>query len=163
LMNPDSFDKGVSPIIAAIVLMAIVVSVASIVGPWFIEFVGERTERTGEIGEREIGCMYADLYIRNVHVEENEHEVNLTMEIENTGDGELSDFWTEVTHEDATISHMRPENYDQVLREGSRRTFVAGFNATEKGNASKITFYSEYCPGEARDELEEIYFEYTTT
>lgn len=51
--------KGISPLIAAVILIAFVIAIAAIAGPFLTDFFGERTEEVGEAGEDAIDCAVA--------------------------------------------------------------------------------------------------------
>ncbi|MFP4116171.1 MAG: archaellin/type IV pilin N-terminal domain-containing protein [Candidatus Aenigmatarchaeota archaeon] len=149
-MKFDVSEKGISPLIAAVILIAFVIAVANFVGPWFLDYVEGRTE---EVTERDdIDCAYAGLYIRGVQT-----NGNLTVEVENIKDTEISNFQTETTHVNGSISHQRPEGYNKTLRSGARRTFTVD-PAWSLDNVTKIRFYSEDCPSDATDEMDSSYF-----
>lgn len=48
--------KGVSPIIATVILISIVVVIAAIVGPWAYQLAGRATNQTGTQIDRELLC-----------------------------------------------------------------------------------------------------------
>jgi len=148
--------KGISPMLASIILIAFVISVASIIGPWLVDFIGESTEDATERGEKDIECTYAGLHVRGVTEEQNEN-TTLSAEVENVGDIDLSDFWVELTYEDASIESMRPEGYEEELVKGSRRVFSVDIDTT--GDVEKLRVFSADCPTEASDEIKGIHFD----
>jgi len=158
-MNHIHSNKGISPLIAAIILIAFVIAVGNVVGPWFMDFIEERTDQVTEKGREDVKCGYAGLHLNKVTRNQTSDNVTLTSEVENTENVELTNFRIELTHEDGTISNIEPENSNQTLKAGSRRTFSVEVNTTSEGNVKNLRIYSSDCPNNAEGEMESVYFE----
>ena len=55
--------KGISPLIAAVMLIAFTISIASIAGPWFSELIGGIQEDTSDNTQEVLDTTQADLEI----------------------------------------------------------------------------------------------------
>jgi flagellin-like protein len=60
--------KGVSPLIAAVMLIAFVVTVSMVVMGWFSTFVRGVTQNVSESGQEAVGCATAAIELDHVYV-----------------------------------------------------------------------------------------------
>ncbi|MEM5868696.1 MAG: archaellin/type IV pilin N-terminal domain-containing protein [Candidatus Aenigmatarchaeota archaeon] len=60
--------KGLSPLIASVLLIAFTVSVAMIIMTWFSSFARGTTESIGATGETAVGCSSAGINIEHVYI-----------------------------------------------------------------------------------------------
>ena len=60
--------KGVSPLIAAVLLIAFVVTVAMVVMGWFSSFVRTVTQNVSQSGQEAVGCATAAIELDHVYV-----------------------------------------------------------------------------------------------
>lgn len=79
-------DKGISPLIAAVFLIALVIAIASMAGPFLTDFFRERTEDVEETGESTVDCIRADFDFDRDDIE-----------YETDDDGEISSDYINVT------------------------------------------------------------------
>ncbi|MDY6776593.1 MAG: archaellin/type IV pilin N-terminal domain-containing protein [Candidatus Nanohaloarchaea archaeon] len=87
-MAGSSTRKGVSPLIAAVLLIAFTMAVAAIVTSWVTTFTQERTEQLGNRSEEMIQCSYAGI---NIYEATFDSQNNVTdVSIENTGTVDLA-------------------------------------------------------------------------
>ncbi len=114
--------KGISPLLGALVLVGIVIAVTAIVGPEILDFVEGRTGEATEESIDRIICDRADMSIRNVQCNQYNGGHNLSIEVENTGHQELTDFKIEA-HQDLTVHTYSPSGGDEILQPGSTRLF----------------------------------------
>ncbi|MCJ7478598.1 MAG: hypothetical protein MUP63_00275 [Candidatus Nanohaloarchaeota archaeon QJJ-7] len=78
-----SFRKGVSPLIAAVLLIAFTMAVAAILTSWFTTFTEDQSQQLSNQSEQMIQCSYAGIDISNVAYDS---ENSLTeFSIDNTG------------------------------------------------------------------------------
>lgn len=140
-----SGKRGISPLIAAIVLVSIVVVLGNLIGGWFLDFAGEKTEGAIGMGEDEVDCAYASLKIIQVR----SNSENITVDVENTGDVDLSHFRAELLNENSTPENLVPVGSERVLVPGSLMVF---FLEPEDGteDINEIEFYSKNCTEETR-------------
>lgn len=137
--------KGTSPLIAAVVLVAIVIVLGNIVGSWFMDFAGETTEGMSEMGGEEVDCAYAGLRI----VEVDTGTDNITLDVENTGDINLSYFRAQLLKENDTSENLVPKGSERVLEPGNLMVFLLGPEGGTEG-VNEIEFYSKNCTERSR-------------
>ncbi len=143
--------KGISPLIATILLIAFVIAVGGILSGWLVSFSKERTEEIRQKGEEDIRCSYANLRISDA--DWNESGTKLSFIVENTDSEDLSDFRVVVIYANNTASTLRVAP-STTLAPGDVEVF---YNETHVGNCSEISrviFYSGTCPTDARDEIQ---------
>lgn len=134
-----SMSKGMSPLLGALLLVAIVVAVTAIVGPAILDFA---EEQTGEATERSIeraDCTRAGTSIKNVTCDGTELEI----EVMNTGYQELTGFRFQVLHEGSYHTYTFHGSEEILPPDGSRRFVNDSFvhDGAEEGR-----FFSETCP-----------------
>lgn len=141
-----SIDKGISPLIAAVLLIAFVIGVGALIGNFFIDFAGEHTEDAIERGGDDINCMYSDLELRSSCFIEEEGE-EIVFEMENSGTVDLSDFMIRV-HHGLQVDVVNVTNSNITLEEGRANYFMSeGLeDTTEVDDIDSIDFFSEWCP-----------------
>jgi flagellin-like protein len=81
--------KGISPLIAAVLLIAFTMAVAAILTAWVTTFTQETTSEVGESGSEQIACSFAGLSIYDAVYTVDDDA--LTVAIANTGTRDLSD------------------------------------------------------------------------
>jgi len=90
--------KGVSPLIATVLLVAITVVVGGIVAAWFSSFTKTTTEIVGESGEQQLICMNAGILLRNLRYVDS----NLVGEIQNSGSVTLGNLKLQILYQNLT-------------------------------------------------------------
>ncbi len=75
--------KGVSPLIAAVLLIAFTMAVAAILTAWVTTFTQEQTETVGEQSEQVIECSYATLSVFDATWDNDSEQMQVT--VANTG------------------------------------------------------------------------------
>jgi flagellin-like protein len=53
--------RGISPLIAAVILIAFVIAIANLAGPWIQEFITGKTSEVEEKSDRSVECIYAQI------------------------------------------------------------------------------------------------------
>lgn len=81
--------KGISPLIAAVLLIAFTMAVAAILTAWVTTFTQETTSEVGQSGSEQIACSFAGLSIYDAVY--NDGDDSLTVAVANTGTRDLSD------------------------------------------------------------------------
>jgi len=99
--------KGISPLIASVLLIALVIGVAGIYSGWFSDFIKTITSMIGSHEGIRITCTYGDISLRNLIY--NTTSKNLTGEVENTdiiplGNIDLEIFYDNATKEDKDLN-----------------------------------------------------------
>jgi len=144
-------SKGISPLIAVVLLIAFVIAVGSILSGWFVSFTKERVEEAKEKGEEDITCSYANLYITDAHWNNTLGKLSLT--IENTGSEDLSDFRMVVIYNNNTVDTLEvlPKT---TLTPGDIEIFYNQTNVGPCSDIDTVIFKSNTCPVDAKDEIE---------
>ncbi len=60
--------KGISPLIAGVILVAITVSMGAVLGGWFSTFTRETTSKVGATSARALDCASSHLNIEDVYI-----------------------------------------------------------------------------------------------
>lgn len=143
-------EKGISPIIAAVFLIAFVLATAGILSEWFMGFSRQQAKEAVSKGKEEVACSYSGLEIRKARY--NNTTGRVTLHVENTGAEKLSNFKTAVIYRNGTASGHKMDKYNTTLKEGAIKVFQN--QGSISGNIDKLSIYSEDCPSESRVWLE---------
>lgn len=133
--------KGISPLIAAIVLLAFTIVIASIGSKFFIGFSKERKIETEQKGEKTMDCSEVLIEIDSDSITDNTPN-NVSLILENNGEVSLGSLIittfnnTAVVNGNATPSSISSASVERI------RT-----NKTVGGGLNKISVSSRDCPG----------------
>lgn len=151
-------NKGISPLIAAVLLIAFVMATAGIVSNWFVTFSKEQSRKTTTKGEKEIKCSYAALEIRKAVYNNTNQKKEITLEVENTGSEALSDFRIQAMYKNNSVSNpIQPTDYNTTLDVGGITIFKD--SGTVNSNLKKVSIYSKECATTSRTWLACKYIE----
>ena len=133
--------KGISPLIAAVLLIAFTMAVAGILTAWVTTFTQDTADQVGEDGEQTVSCSFGGLSIYEaVHDEDLVVSVANTGTVDFTNDGD-TDYGIQVA------AFMEDGNTEQVgiptIESGSVET--ATFDDFEEGIDS-VRATSTECP-----------------
>ncbi|MFP4116416.1 MAG: archaellin/type IV pilin N-terminal domain-containing protein [Candidatus Aenigmatarchaeota archaeon] len=142
--------KGLSPLVGALVLVAIVVAVTAMVAPDILDFVEEQTDKSTEESIEKIDCTRAGIHLRNVSCSENGGTYEIGIEVRNTGYQDLTDFRLEVV-EGGQYYKYNLSGSDEILRADDIRTFVN--SSFQHPEAEGGRFISGTCPTTASREI----------
>lgn len=142
-------EKGISPFLAAVLLIALVMAIGIFIGPTILQFARETAEVTTETSQAEVACRArSGLLIRKVIY--NESLECLRVKADNTGLLNLQDFKVEVVFENQT-SAIYSLNGSATLPGGEvtwyRNESIGSFNFSE------LRLLSETCPNTASDSI----------
>lgn len=112
--------KAISPIISAVLLLAVSLAVVGIFSGWAPELAENVTERTGNNTMETMNCNEAALEIRSAYWDNSNTELNIALR--NSGSVDLSD-----------ISLVAYDSDEQIIGQDSD-------NSLEAGNVSDVTF-----------------------
>ncbi|MCJ7450243.1 MAG: hypothetical protein MUP58_00710 [Candidatus Nanohaloarchaeota archaeon QJJ-9] len=136
--------KGISPLIAAVLLIAFTMAVAAILTAWVTQFTQDTTGAVGNESERVIQCSYAGLSIYDAVNDSG----NLTVSVANTGTQDMSNVSITAFMEDGSLTNT----YMGALPTGG----VQEITLTDlSGTLSSVRATSTDCPG-VTDEQTEI-------
>jgi len=141
--------KGISPLIATILLIAFVIAVGGILSGWLISFSKERTEEARTKGEMDIKCSYSALRITDA--DWNSSETKLSLIVENRGSEELSDFRMVVIYDNNTAITLKVTP-STTLSPGDVEVFYND-TVSDCSKIDQVIFYSNTCPVDARDKV----------
>ena len=78
--------RGISPLIASVLLVAFVILIGSIVIFWGRSFIKERAQKEGELAEKQLKCENVEIEIKNAK------KIERNIEIENKGNTAIDGF-----------------------------------------------------------------------
>jgi len=137
-------SKGISPLIAAVLLIAFTITIATFLASWSTTFTRSKTEEFSRTGEEITAeCQYARLVVENAVYDSSNGKI--TAVVWNMGKTDLSDFQFNIYYSDVNITKETPSNYNITLKNGDFATFVV--NATTA--PQKIQVRSLLCPTES--------------
>jgi len=139
------YRKGISPLIAAILLIAFTLAVATFLSTWSTQFTKERTEEFSKVGkELSSQCQYANLQIETAIYDEVDDKIVAV--VWNMGKTDLSNFQFLIYYSDVNISTLSPTDSNITLSTGDFHTFTV-YNVTSI--PKKIQVRSLNCPRES--------------
>lgn len=136
-----TMKKGISPLIAAVILLAFTIAIASLGSGFFIGFTKEQKFEAGREGKEVMECSKVIFEIDPDSVINNAPD-NVSVLVNNRGDSVINDLIittfnsTHVVNGDAV-----PSSIDSAVTERVRT------NSTVSGGLDKISVVSENCPG----------------
>lgn len=132
-------SKGVSPLIASVILIAFVVAIAGIASTFFTSFSKKQKGKIGEKGNLTVECSMGVLNIQTDSVSTDNTTLSIT--IENNGRASLSDL--KLTGYNSTYANTSAASPSSIPQ-GSVRTVSA--DVVVKG-LNKISVRAGNCPG----------------
>ncbi len=119
--------KGISPLIASVLLIAFTLAVASIFSGWLTSFTKKTGTQIQERSDVRVTCSYGGVALSNLQYNSTASSGNLTGTIENTDIVDLGDIDIEVFFTNATrfLSDL-----NKTLRPGEKDTFNFRINTT---------------------------------
>ncbi len=111
--------KGISPLIASVLLIAFTVSIATIILGWFSGFVKTTTENVSSSTEQTMGCSVAGISIEHIYL--NVSGSNASVVVKNTGYKDFS-------------------NVSALIVSKSGATCSGSINSLKKGMVGTLSF-----------------------
>lgn len=96
--------KGISPLVATVLLIAFVVAVAGILATWINTFAQEQTELVGDQSNIAISCSYGAVALKNMAFTSAESRLSGT--IENNGQISIGGMSVSVVYQNATSQNI---------------------------------------------------------
>ncbi|MCX6821687.1 MAG: hypothetical protein NTW30_02805 [Candidatus Aenigmarchaeota archaeon] len=128
--------KGVSPLIASVLLIAFAIAVAGLYSGWITSFTKTTTEQVQEQSEKKVTCSYGGIALDDVKY--NKTTGNLTGTVENTDLISLGNIDFEIFYANATREKL---DLNMTLEPGERNTFirqVIDMNITNNYNKIRV-------------------------
>lgn len=144
--------KGISPLIAVILLVAFVVAAAGILSNFVLPFIREEASETTTRGSEDIRCRYANIFITDANWNSTDTKIELT--IENKGREDLEDFKATAIRANRTTVEMTLDPTDATLHSGDIQTFTNSTALKECSPLDEIVARSDTCPSDARYTVE---------
>ncbi len=153
-------NKGISPFIAAVILISFVIAVGTIVSPWFTSFTRTKAYDVEENSEGQIDCIFSSISFSSSDIDYNltgTDSVNITLD--NTGSASLYNFEISLTV-DGVVDIFSPTSNTQKtqsnpLESGEAAILVTNLTGTDlSGNLEKVRVVAKNCPNEAKKEVE---------
>lgn len=141
--------KGISPMVATVLLLAIAVAITGIIGPELISFIKSQAQESTSRSEEEITCSRSGLYIRDAVY--NTTSGYLKFKVENTGYESLTDFRLNLIYANDTSGTYKFLGSSETLPTGGIRWFQS--EATVDSSFTDLIVYSKTCPSVARDKI----------
>ncbi len=129
--------KGVSPLLAAVILVSLVISISIFVGSSLSSIVSSQKEKTTTLQK----CTDAGITIQDVGCSNN----ILSVVILNTGNTQLSNFTVYAKINGVMIINSSAENSKTLLSPGEGTVLKA--YVSQSGRVESIQVYSATCPG----------------
>ncbi|UCG95410.1 MAG: hypothetical protein JSV92_05250 [archaeon] len=144
--------KGISPLIATILLIAFVIAVGGVLSGWLISFSRESTEEARVRGETDIKCSYAGLYISDATCNSTDPG-KLTLITENTGSEDLTDFSITVIYDNNTAFTLQVTPGSTTLSPGDVQAFYNNTDIGDCNDIAEVIIKSNTCPVDSRDKI----------
>lgn len=140
--------KGISPLIAAVLLIAVAVGIAAAIGPTIISFVKEQVGKTTQRSSGQIDCSKAGIYVRDAVYNTTPSPNHLKLRVENTGYVELTNFRVDVIFANKSSKTYTFYGSDKILPTGSYRWYVN--ESVSRENLEELVVISGTCPQTGR-------------
>lgn len=140
--------KGISPLIAAVLLIAFTMAVAAILTAWVTSFTQDTTGQVGNESERLVSCSFASIDIYDAVLSGS----TLTVNVANTGTRDLNNVTLVLFHDDGSINETWAgpiASGDVVSVDGSGSIGSGAFNnvgTTSVGDLDRVRASSPECP-----------------
>jgi flagellin-like protein len=92
--------KGISPLVATVLLIAFTVSIAGIISAWLTSFARTTTSTVSEESERQLLCLHASLSLRSATYSSSSN--SLIGVLENSGEVPIGNISLQIIYNDAT-------------------------------------------------------------
>lgn len=94
--------KGISPLVATVLLIAFTVAVAGLLSSWLTGFTSSTTQQVAQSSSNTLSCSYGGLSLGSLKYSSS--NVTLTGNIENTGTVSLGNFSISIIYSNKTVS-----------------------------------------------------------
>ena len=157
MMHMKGSGKGISPIISAVIVIAIVFIIAALVSPWMYDIVSDMTNQTQKDTSDEIKCRNAaygfDPNYGTYGASWDFSTINNTMgiRIKNTGTISLHNFSFELTFNETIIEYFDATDYTQrtasnPLKPGQSAFLNASFTKDVNDTLTSVKITNIVCP-----------------
>lgn len=123
--------KGISPIVATVLLIVIVLTAAGLIGMWFSSFTKENTETISQNSGREVGCSFGIVQLSNLKY----CNSSISGWIRNMGTTTLGNLTAQVIYDNSTMQTY-PLNLSMNVGD------LHPFNISSNSNYLKVRVYT---------------------
>jgi flagellin-like protein len=138
--------KGVSPLIAAVLLIAFTMAVAAILTAWVTTFTQEQTQTVENQSDQVIECSYASLSVYDSSWDDSNDKVYVT--VANTGNVDFNNV-TVIVFKNAVVEGS---GYIDGLQTSGIKSVENGIDYTLGTQPDKIRVSSSKCPSASAEE-----------
>ncbi|QQG40296.1 MAG: hypothetical protein HYS81_02710 [Candidatus Aenigmatarchaeota archaeon] len=144
--------KGVSPLIATVLLIAFAIAAAGILANFVLPFTQSTVSESTSRGSSDISCSYANIIIDEASWNSTSNTLSLT--IENNGRETLKNFKASIVRTNNTVSTLILAPTGAEMQPGDIETFTNATNVAPCSDISSVTVRSDTCPTDARHEIQ---------
>jgi len=149
--------RGISPIISAVILIAVIFAIGALVSPWMFNLIRETSNETASSTINEVKCMNAaydfDTTYRTYGVGWDFSTANNTLgvRIKNTGTISLYNFSFELVINDTIVEYLHAKRSTQrtssnPLKPGQTAFIDASFDRDINGSLTRLKVMNAVCP-----------------
>lgn len=143
--------KGVSPLIATVLLIAFVIAAAGILSQFVLPFTRERATEITTKGSEDIKCSFANIFVKEAKW--NSTETKLSLTIENVGRETLEDFKASIVRTNNSVTNVFLAPTTAKLEPGDLETFTNSTHVVQCSDVKEVVVRSDTCPVDAKDEV----------
>lgn len=144
-------NKGLSPLIATVLLIAFVIAAAGILSNFIIPFTQETTAETTQRASEEIKCSRANIIVKEAKW--NGTETKLSLTIENNGWETLENFKASVLRTNKTVNEVLLAPLTAKITPGGTDILTNSTHVGSCRDIDKVLVRSGTCPVDAQDEI----------
>lgn len=133
--------KGISPLIAAVILIAFMVAIAGITSDFFLGFTKKQKGEVERRGESTVHCSLGNINVQSDSVNLNETEDSVQVTVENIGQIKIKDMLV------VAYNKTMPVTYNATPSTISSGTVKSISSSHPGGALEKISVRSSSCPG----------------
>ncbi len=144
-------NKGLSPLIALVIVVAITLAISGVIANWSNVFVRERVEDVSDTAGDKIKCQNAAMRIKDGELNTTSQKVTVTAE--NTGTIQLTDFEFDVLLTNGTSISSSPETSVDLDPERERVMTTSDVIESDADNIDNVRLIGKCESISIRDDL----------
>ena len=119
--------KGISPLIASVLLIAFTLAIAGIYSGWLTSFTKDTADTVKKRSDVRVTCSYGGISLSSLQYNTTASNGNISGTVENTDIVDLGDIDIEIFFTNSTRLLV---DYNKTLKPGEKDTFSVRINAT---------------------------------
>jgi len=142
--------KGISPLIASVLLIAFTMTIAGLMAAWATSYVSGQTEKLTEQSETTKSCSGANFRIESDTMKTN---TSVTVVLYNSGGVDFTNMNVNMFYTNSTdVIIQKISNVSGALKRGDLKSFKVDNNQTAAGAPlTKMTIIADNCPDVAKE------------